>query len=131
MALERHLILKAITQAGLVRTHACCGVDDKFCNSDEWRGNLEDFANAIVRLASSKKNVWLPERSMGNYVYPDGSFICPVSGRQANRWMACPDGVCSLRDAAGAPVYYESAMEAAEALYDMGVGPYNPESSSC
>jgi hypothetical protein len=48
--MDREFILKAIEKSGLQRTRSCCGVDDKFCNTDEWRGNLEGFAQAIVDL---------------------------------------------------------------------------------
>jgi hypothetical protein len=35
-------------EAGLIKTVDCCGVPDKFCGQDEWKGNLKVFA-ALVR----------------------------------------------------------------------------------
>jgi hypothetical protein len=46
--MDREFILKAIEKSGLQRIHSCCSVDDKFCATDEWRGNLEGFAEAVV-----------------------------------------------------------------------------------
>jgi len=51
--LTREMILEAARQSGLVRTTECCGVGEKFCESDVWRGNLEGFARALVRIAKS------------------------------------------------------------------------------
>lgn len=50
---SREIIFQAAEEAGLVRTHSCCNVDLKLCQNDEWRGNLEGFANAILRLTTS------------------------------------------------------------------------------
>ena len=47
---SREIIFQAAEEAGFVRTHSCCNVDLKLCQNDEWRGNLEGFANAILRL---------------------------------------------------------------------------------
>lgn len=46
--MDREFILEAIEKSGLQRIRSCCGVDNKFCATDEWRGNLEGFAEAIV-----------------------------------------------------------------------------------
>jgi hypothetical protein len=35
-------------EAGLIKTVDCCGVPDKFCGQDEWKGNLKAF-EALVR----------------------------------------------------------------------------------
>jgi hypothetical protein len=35
-------------EAGLIKTVDCCGVPDKFCGQDEWKGNLKVF-EALVR----------------------------------------------------------------------------------
>jgi len=53
--LDRELILKAIEEAGLEQLKSCCGVEHKYCNSDEWRGNLAAFAEIILRL--NKENL--------------------------------------------------------------------------
>ena len=46
--MDREFILKAIEKSGLQRIYSCCGIKDKFCNTDEWRGNLEAFVKAIL-----------------------------------------------------------------------------------
>ncbi len=48
--MDREFILEAIKKSGLQRTYSCCGIENKFCATDEWRGNLEGFVNAIVNL---------------------------------------------------------------------------------
>jgi hypothetical protein len=35
-------------EAGLIKTVDCCGVPDKFCGQDEWKGNIKAF-EALVR----------------------------------------------------------------------------------
>lgn len=52
--MRRELITQAAEEAALSRTYACCGTEGKFCNSDEWRGNLEVFAKAVLRLAAAQ-----------------------------------------------------------------------------
>ena len=49
-SVRRELVLRAARESGLVRTYSCCGVEDKFCATDQWKGNLEGFANALLRL---------------------------------------------------------------------------------
>jgi hypothetical protein len=46
--MDRKFILQAIEKSGMQKILSCCDVEDKFCNTDEWRGNLEAFAEAII-----------------------------------------------------------------------------------
>jgi hypothetical protein len=41
-------------EAGLIKTVDCCGVPDKFCGQDEWKGNLKTF-EALVRADEREK----------------------------------------------------------------------------
>jgi hypothetical protein len=41
-------------EAGLIKTVDCCGVPDKFCGQDEWKGNLKAF-EALVRADEREK----------------------------------------------------------------------------
>lgn len=59
---SREIIFQAAEEAGLVRTHSCCNVDLKLCATDEWRGNLEGFANALIRLHQENVNSSLENR---------------------------------------------------------------------
>lgn len=44
------LIAQAIKESGLEQIKTCCGVEHKYCNLDEWKGNLQGFANILIRL---------------------------------------------------------------------------------
>jgi hypothetical protein len=46
-------------EAGLIKTVDCCGVPDKFCGQDEWKGNLKVF-EALVR-ADERNRTWTQE----------------------------------------------------------------------
>ena len=54
--ITRALILKAADQTGFVRINSCCDIKDKMCSMDQWTGNLEGFANALLRLIVEKIN---------------------------------------------------------------------------
>ena len=34
-------------EAGLIKTVDCCGVPDKFCGQDEWKGNIKAFESLV------------------------------------------------------------------------------------
>lgn len=44
---SREVIFQAAEEAGLVRTHSCCNVELKLCETDEWRGNLEGLPTPL------------------------------------------------------------------------------------
>ena len=48
--LSREMIFQAIKEAGLKNLYSCCNTELKCCNSDQWEGNLEGFAQAILRI---------------------------------------------------------------------------------
>jgi hypothetical protein len=54
LEMKKELIFKAAKEAGLVRTRSCCEVENKLCDTDEWRGNLESFAYAILKLTTDE-----------------------------------------------------------------------------
>ena len=43
----REEIIEIARQAGLTKTVDCCGVKNKFCSQDQWKGNLSVFAKLI------------------------------------------------------------------------------------
>lgn len=49
--MNKDIITQAVKESELICTNSCCGVPNKFCNSDVWTGNLESFVNAYLRLA--------------------------------------------------------------------------------
>lgn len=52
----RETIFKAMQQSGFVRTSSCCDYTlQKMCQGDEYRGNMEGFVGALLRLLGLKK----------------------------------------------------------------------------
>ena len=47
MEISRERIFQILKSAGAIRTYSCCGIEDKLCGTDEWRGNME----AVVKIA--------------------------------------------------------------------------------
>jgi len=45
--ISRERIFQILKSAGAIRTYSCCGIEDKLCGTDEWRGNME----AVVKMA--------------------------------------------------------------------------------
>jgi hypothetical protein len=41
-------IIEMARQAELVKTIDCCGVVNKFCSQDQWKGNLSVFAKLVA-----------------------------------------------------------------------------------
>jgi hypothetical protein len=41
-------IIEMARQAELVKTIDCCGVPNKFCSQDQWKGNLSVFAKLVA-----------------------------------------------------------------------------------
>jgi NMD protein affecting ribosome stability and mRNA decay len=44
--------------SGLIKIVDCCGVPDKFCGQDEWKGNIKAF-EALVRADEREKTLRL------------------------------------------------------------------------
>ena len=42
-------IIEMARQAELTKTIDCCGVANKFCSQDQWRGNLSIFAKLVAQ----------------------------------------------------------------------------------
>ena len=42
-------IIEMARQAELTKTIDCCGVANKFCSQDQWKGNLSIFANLVAQ----------------------------------------------------------------------------------
>jgi len=42
-------IIEMARQAELIKTIDCCGVANKFCSQDQWKGNLSIFAKLIAQ----------------------------------------------------------------------------------
>lgn len=53
--MNREDIIRMAREAGLVKVEDCCGVPNKFCASDEWKGNLAVFANLVASAAQAKE----------------------------------------------------------------------------
>ena len=49
MTISREQIFQILSSAGATRTYSCCGIEDKLCSTDVWRGNME----AVVKIAYS------------------------------------------------------------------------------
>ena len=41
-------IIEVARQAGLTKTVDCCGVANKFCSQDQWKGSLSVFAKLVT-----------------------------------------------------------------------------------
>jgi hypothetical protein len=52
VAWRAEFIAEAAQQSGFTRSASCCSDPLKFCNGDEWEGNIEGFAKALLRLAA-------------------------------------------------------------------------------
>ena len=48
--MNREDIIRMAREAGKVKTIDCCGVPNKFCGQDQWKGDLNAFA-ALVAAA--------------------------------------------------------------------------------
>ena len=46
--MNREDIIRMAREAGLVKVEDCCSVPNKFCASDEWKGNLAVFAALVA-----------------------------------------------------------------------------------
>jgi hypothetical protein len=44
---RKRTIMEMAREAGLIKTIDCCGVPDKFCGQDQWKGDLKAFANLV------------------------------------------------------------------------------------
>jgi hypothetical protein len=42
-------IIEMARQAELTKTIDCCGVANKFCSQDQWKGNLSIFAKLVAQ----------------------------------------------------------------------------------
>lgn len=52
-SLMMETIQRATAESGLTRMEQCCGDPLKYCATDQWKGNLEGFAKALLRLNAS------------------------------------------------------------------------------
>lgn len=55
-------IIRMAREVGLTKTVDCCGVPNKFCGQDQWRGNLAVFA-ALVAAAERESCAKVVEAS--------------------------------------------------------------------
>lgn len=51
LSVSMETIQAAANEAGLTRLESCCSTSLKYCNTDQWQGNLEGFAKALLRLS--------------------------------------------------------------------------------
>lgn len=49
--LPRSVMIDLLSRADAIRTHSCCGIEDKFCNTDEWKVNMESLIKTVWRAA--------------------------------------------------------------------------------
>ena len=56
------VIRLAASESGLARTESCCGVGDKYCETDVWKGNLEGFAKRLLAIYDSSLRSRFDER---------------------------------------------------------------------
>ena len=47
MTWRKREIMDMAQEAGLIKTIDCCGVPDKFCGQDQWKGDLKAFAKLV------------------------------------------------------------------------------------
>jgi len=50
---RKEWIMEAANYSNFQPEISCCDVPLKFCNSDTWKGNLEGFAKALLRIANN------------------------------------------------------------------------------
>lgn len=50
MSWRTELVQEALDVGALAKTNSCCGVEDKYCSTDTYRGDLNAFSRIIVRL---------------------------------------------------------------------------------
>lgn len=63
--MNREDIIRMAREAGFVKVEDCCGVPNKFCASDEWKGNLAVFAD-LVASAEREECAKVCEKFAGN-----------------------------------------------------------------
>lgn len=49
--LSRSTMIELLRQADALRTHSCCGIEDKFCGTDTWKVNMEALIKTVWRAA--------------------------------------------------------------------------------
>lgn len=47
--MTRDDVIRMAREAGFKRTRSCCGIDDKFCSTDEWRGDIVGLIMLVYR----------------------------------------------------------------------------------
>lgn len=52
--LPRSDIIDLLNEAGAIRTHSCCGIEDKFCSTDLWKVNMEGLIKVVWRAAQQE-----------------------------------------------------------------------------
>lgn len=51
LCLPRSKMLELLKQAEALRVRSCCGIEDKFCSTDEWKVNMESLIKTVWRAA--------------------------------------------------------------------------------
>lgn len=52
--IDRQDMLDMLKEAGAIRTHSCCGIEDKFCSTDQWKVNMEGLIKVVWRAAQQE-----------------------------------------------------------------------------
>ena len=60
--MTRDEIIKLTQEAGLTKVIDCCGVPNKFCGQDQWKGDINAFAALVAAAEREKVARWMMER---------------------------------------------------------------------
>lgn len=52
--IDRANMIAMLKEADAVRTHSCCGIEDKFCSTDQWKVNMEGLIKIVWRAAQQE-----------------------------------------------------------------------------
>jgi hypothetical protein len=92
-------------EAGLIKTVDCCGVPDKFCGQDEWKGNLKAF-EALVRADEREARSMRWDELIAKAVEAEREACAKVCEQSAQNYYP------SIPEASGACTHLATAIRA-------------------
>ena len=75
--MTREDIIRMAREAGLTKVIDCCGVPNKFCGQDQWKGDINAFAAIVAAAERNKLVTWMMAHG---YTYD-------IERDKLNKWM--------------------------------------------
>lgn len=82
MNINPELIYEAMKRVGFTRTKSCCDVEEKFCSTDEYKGELRAFSAVLIRLHNEKEK---PFAGVGAW-FSTGVLGHPMREHAEGKW---------------------------------------------